>query len=160
MARISVIVRSGAAASVRVRSCRSTPVGVKRTCSASSASTDSRAIPAGSAVSAPGSAGPSTGLPRPRGRDVAAARSSSAWSRRPGRSRGHLTAMRASPAAVGADAGRLLFGFAAVRRARWVAAFNSGVGKPACRCMVLIADRRRAEGAPAEPGGAVDQVSG
>ncbi len=51
MARVSVTVRLGTTSSVRVRSCSSTPAGVKRTCSASSASTNSRATPAGSAPS-------------------------------------------------------------------------------------------------------------
>jgi hypothetical protein len=63
-----------------------------------------------------------------------------------------LAAIRTSPAAVGRDADRALVGFAALRGAIWVATSSSGVGWPARRCMVLIADRRRPSAPRLSPG--------
>ena len=129
--------------SVRARTPSVTPDGVNRTCSASSASRKRRGTPALPALAVSLSGCPSTAERDCLARSVAAASSSSARSHRPTRSRGQLPAIRTRPAAVGRDRSPACFGLAAARSALWLSGLSSGVGHPACRCMVLIAARRR-----------------
>ncbi len=160
MARVSVTVRLGTASSVRVRSCSSTPVGVKRTCSASSASTNSRATPAGSAfrrrIHSPGRprvpspTGPQCGRSQKQQRAVAqAGKIARAFGCHPHEPGGGWR--RCRPVALWLCRGPqdLVGGRIQHRRGQ--------AGLP-----VHGADRRpaAAERAAAEPGGAVDQVGG